>query len=155
MLTGSEFPLRPRRFMILVQIKEVISMNKQHKQLKTKEMNDAWPDIYDHAKSIIFNLQPPKNFSKALKRHQVWRHPPMENLSKDREDRSIQKEYNQILCPWSSIFEFEGKSMETETTTGSEFLKRGNANVAQILGWKEINTSKTGIREPSEKRCLG
>ena len=85
--------------MILVQIKEVISMNKQHKQLKTKEMNEAWPDIYDHAKSIIFNLQPPKNFSKALKRHQVWRHPPMENLSKDREDRSIQKEYNQILCP--------------------------------------------------------
>ena len=84
--------------MILVQIKEVISMNKQHKQLKTKEMNEAWTDIYDHAKSIIFNLQPPKNFSKALKRHHVWRHPPMENLSNDREDRSIQKEYNQILC---------------------------------------------------------
>ena len=85
--------------MIWVQIREVISMSKQHKQLKTTEMNEAWPDIYDNAKSIIFNLHPLKNFSKALKRHQVWRHPPMENLSNDQEDRSIQEEYNKILRP--------------------------------------------------------
>ena len=36
------------RFILLVQTKELISINyKQHKQLKTIEINGAWPDNYD------------------------------------------------------------------------------------------------------------
>ena len=62
MLTGSVFPLRPRRFMIWVQIREVISMSKQHKQLKPQRwmrldliftiMQKASFSIYTHSKIL-------------------------------------------------------------------------------------------------------
>ena len=42
----------------------------------------------------------------------------------------------------SSYFEFIGKSMETETTTWSEFPNGGKAIVEQILASEEINKSK-------------
>ena len=41
----------------------------------------------------------------------------------------------------ASRFEFDGKSMETETTTWSEFLDGGKAIVEQILALEEINKS--------------
>ena len=40
------------------------------------------------------------------------------------------------------FFEFDRKSMETETTTQLEFPNRGKAIVEQILAAKEINKSK-------------
>ena len=45
----------------------------------------------------------------------------------------------------ASCFEFIGKSMETETTTWSEFANGGKAIVEQILGSEEIN--------PKEQDC--
>ena len=39
-------------------------------------------------------------------------------------------------------FEFEGKSMENETTTWSEFFNGGKATTEQILGSDERNRSK-------------
>ena len=42
----------------------------------------------------------------------------------------------------ASHFEFIGKSVETETTTGSEFPNGGKAIVEQILVSEEINQSK-------------
>ena len=39
-------------------------------------------------------------------------------------------------------FEFEGKSMETETKRSSKFSKGGKASVEQILGSEERKTSK-------------
>ena len=42
----------------------------------------------------------------------------------------------------ASHCEYDGKSMETETTTWSEFLDRGKAIVEQILAPEEINKSK-------------
>ena len=42
----------------------------------------------------------------------------------------------------SLFFEFDRKSMETETTTQLEFPNRGKAIVEQILVAKEINKSK-------------
>ena len=42
----------------------------------------------------------------------------------------------------TSCCEFNGKSMETETTTWSEFLNGGEAIVKQILVSKERNRSK-------------
>ena len=42
----------------------------------------------------------------------------------------------------ASLCEFDGKSMETETTTWSEFHNGGKAIVEQILGSEEINKSK-------------
>ena len=45
---------------------------------------------------------------------------------------------------WSgtSRFEFYGKSMETDTTTWSEFSNGGKAIVEQILGSEERNKSR-------------
>ena len=42
----------------------------------------------------------------------------------------------------ASHYEFDGKPMETETTTWSEFPNKGKANVEQILASEEINESK-------------
>ena len=42
----------------------------------------------------------------------------------------------------ASCCEFNGKSMETETTTWSEFPNRGKAIVEQILASKERKKSK-------------
>ena len=45
-------------------------------------------------------------------------------------------------------FKFDGKSVETETTTGSEFPNRGKAIVEQILASEDKNKSKrVGLRE--------
>ena len=43
---------------------------------------------------------------------------------------------------WSSSCEYDKKSMETETTTWSEFPNGKKAIVEQILASKEINKSK-------------
>ena len=48
----------------------------------------------------------------------------------------------------ASHCEFDGKSIETETTTWSEFPNGGKAIVEQILASEEINKSKrAGLRE--------
>ena len=51
----------------------------------------------------------------------------------------------------ASYFEFIGKSMETVTTTWSEFLNRGKAIVEQILVTEERNKSKRVELWESEK----
>ena len=53
----SELYLRIRRFFSLVQTKKVISLNyEKHKQLKTMEMNETWPDIF--YEGYIHQFQP-------------------------------------------------------------------------------------------------
>ena len=42
----------------------------------------------------------------------------------------------------ASRFEFNGKSMETDTTTWLEFSNGGKAIVEEIVASKEINKSK-------------
>ena len=50
---------------------------------------------------------------------------------------------------------FEGKSMETETTT-SEFPNGGKAAVGQLLGSEEINNSKrAGLLESQSEILVG
>ena len=49
-------------------------------------------------------------------------------------------------------FEFDGKSMETETTTWSEFSNGGKAIVKQILASEERNKSKRAVLWDSESR---
>ena len=49
-------------------------------------------------------------------------------------------------------FEFDGKSMETETTTWSEFSNGGKAIVKQILASEERNKSKRAVLWDSEWR---
>ena len=52
-------------------------------------------------------------------------------------------------------FVFEGKSMETETTT-SEFPNGGKAAVGQLLGSEEINNSKrAGLLESQSEILVG
>ena len=47
---------------------------------------------------------------------------------------------------WASCFKFIAKSMETETTTWSDFPNGGKTIVEQILASEEINKSKrTGL----------
>ena len=55
----------------------------------------------------------------------------------------------------ASCCEFDGKSMETETTTWSEFPNGGKAIVEQILASEEINPKEQTLRitvwDPSMK----
>ena len=44
---------------------------------------------------------------------------------------------------WASCFEFNGKTIETETTTRSEFPNGRKAIVEEILASEEINKSKS------------
>ena len=67
----------------------------------------------------------------------------MKHLSNDHEDQPNQHENSQAM-PWKWAFhcEFYGKSMETETTTWSEFPNGGKAIVEQILASEERKKSK-------------
>ena len=49
----------------------------------------------------------------------------------------------------ASRFEYDGKSVETEPTTWSEFPKVGKAFVEQILAPEEINPKKQGCENHS------
>ena len=54
-----------------------------------------------------------------------------------------------MLWNWASRCEFDGKSIETETTTWSDFYNGEKAIVEQILTSEEINKSKrAGLWEP-------
>ena len=68
----------------------------------------------------------------------------MEHFSNDHEDHTNQCENSHNLCNemGASWCEFDGKSIETETTTWSEFLNVGKAIVEQILALEEMNKSK-------------
>ena len=93
-------------------------------------------------KYISSNLNPLKN---ALVAELASLFPPVEHLSNDHEDNSNQHRNNHKLCNETQdipFFEFDRKSMETETTTQLEFPNRGKAIVEQILAAKEINKSK-------------
>ena len=56
----------------------------------------------------------------------------------------------------TSRFEFIGKSMETETTTWSEFPTGGKSFVEQILASEDRNKSKrAGLWEPLSEIWVG
>ena len=58
---------------------------------------------------------------------------------------------------WNDTFrcEFDGKSMETETTTWSEFHNGGKAIVAQTLASEERNNPKRGLWESQSGIHIG
>ena len=62
----------------------------------------------------------------------------MEHFSNDHKDHLNQHNNGH----GASCFEFDGKSMEPETTACSEFPNGEKAIVEQILASKEINKSK-------------
>ena len=69
--------------------------------------------------------------------------PPMEHLSDDHKDRpyhheNSHKPSDELGYP----FEFHGKSMETETTTWSDFPNGEKGTVEQVLASEEINKYK-------------
>ena len=68
----------------------------------------------------------------------------MEHLSNYQEDYPNQHKNSHELYNENraSCFEFDRKSLETETTTGSEFPNGRKAIVEQILVSEEINKSK-------------
>ena len=55
----------------------------------------------------------------------------------------------------ASRCEFDGKSIETETTTWSEFPNGGKAIVEQILASEEINKSKKAKESTFLKKKIG
>ena len=64
----------------------------------------------------------------------------MEHLSNDHENHANQHENSHKLYDeMASNCEFDGKSMETETTTWSQFLNGGKTIVEQILTSEERN----------------
>ena len=73
----------------------------------------------------------------------------MECLSIDCKDCPNQHKNRHKLCDETGHpvgCEFDGKSMEAEATTWSEFRNRGKHIVEQILASEEINRSKrTGL----------
>ena len=68
----------------------------------------------------------------------------MEYLSSDYEDHPNHHENSHKTMRWNgaSHCQFDGKSMETETTTWSEFPNGGKAIVEQILASEIRNKSK-------------
>ena len=66
----------------------------------------------------------------------------MEYLSNDHKNHPNQHENNHKQWNWASHFEFDGTSMETETTTWSEFPNGGKAILEQILASGNRNKSK-------------
>ena len=91
-------------------------------------MYEAWPDIYNQYK---FQIGPS---------HKIWQQndrdwikdPPKEHPSNNSEDYPNPHKNNSKVCKVS--FEFEEKSMETESTIWLEFLKGVKATAKQILG---------------------
>ena len=70
----------------------------------------------------------------------------MVHLSNDHKDHSNPHENSHKLAmKWGICFEFIGKSMETETTTWSEFPNAGKAIAEQILASERNN--------PKEQDC--
>ena len=68
----------------------------------------------------------------------------MEHLSSDHKDHLNQHKNSHKLYDETGHpnFEFDGKSMENETTTWSQFLSRGKAIAEQILASEDRNKFK-------------
>ena len=110
----------------------------QHKQLKTIEINKAWCDIYDEGYIRQFETLHKKT---------------------DQEDQMIKKTIpmsTKTIVSCAMKNEFEGKSMETETTTWSKFAHVGKVTVEQILGSGEIiKLKRAELRESQSKFRAG
>ena len=82
----------------------------------------------------------------------------MEHLSNDHKDHPNQHENSHKLCHETGVSrcEFDGKSMETETTTWLKFPNKRKASVEQIIGPEEINKSEsTGLWESQSEIHVG
>ena len=76
----------------------------------------------------------------------------MKYLSNDHENCPNQHKNSHKWWNGASHCEFDGKSIETETTTWSEFPKRRKANIEQMLMTEERNNSKrAGLWQESGK----
>ena len=107
----------------------------QQKKVKTMEMSETWPDIYN----VGYN---PLTKVTSSSRITEFKDIPNEHLSNDHEGRSKWHENRHMLCDETSHFEFDGKSMKTETTPWWEFPNRGKAVVEQIIAPEERSKSK-------------
>ena len=77
----------------------------------------------------------------------------MEHLSNDHKDHSNQHENSHKLCDETGL-PVDGKSMETEITTWSEFPNGGRAIVEQILASGDRNKSKSAGMWESQSGIL-
>ena len=98
-------------------------------------MSETWPDIYN----VGYN---PLTKVTSSSRITEFKDIPNEHLWNDHEGRSKRHENRHMLCDETSHFEFDGKSIKTETTPWWEFPNRGKAIVEQIIAPEERSKSK-------------
>ena len=126
-------------------MKWVISMNYGSSTSSWKLWRWMRLDQIFSTRGIYFQPEPTHKITSSS-RSRVERYPPMENLSNDHKDRPNQ--HKMKLCykamRWSrtSRCKFDRKSMETETTTWSEFPNGEKPIAEQTLASEERNKSK-------------
>ena len=157
LLACLNFTLESEDLSFFVQTKKVISMNYGSSERSWKPRRWMRLDLIFSMRDIYINSNPnpltkftSSSRSTELKDIFPW------NIS-EMIMKTIPISTRIVIAMWwnrASHCEFDWKSMETETTTWSEFLIGGKAIVEQILASKERNKSKraglwesqTGIR---------
>ena len=103
----------------------------------------------------LLEYEPTQKIHQQQQKHRIQRYPPLQYLSNDHKDRPNQ--HKNSHKQWgASRCEHDGKSMETDTTTWSEFPKQGKAIVERILVLEELNKCKrAGLRESQSVIWVG
>ena len=130
----SELYFRIRRFILLVQMKKVISMNYDNSTSSWKPWRWVRFDLIFSMRDIYINsnLNPLTKFTSSSSRSTEFK--PMEHLSNNHKDRPNQNENIHKLC--------NETSMETDKTTWSEFPNGGKAFAEKIIASEQRNKSK-------------
>ena len=121
-----------------------------HEQLKTMKMNEAWLELSMRDICINSNLNPLTKFTSSSRSTESkdilpWNISQM-IMKTAPISTKIVKLSDELGYPHC---EFNGKSMETETTTWSEFSNEGKAIKEQILASKEMNSKEQACENRS------
>ena len=147
----SEFRFRCKIFTLLIQTKEVISISNGSSTSSWKPWRRMSLDLIFTMRDryINSNLDPLTKFSTSSKNNKFKDNLPW-NISQM--IKKIVPISTRMVTRWAMKrgipFEFGRKSMETETTTWSDFFNGGKATVEQILVSEE-KKSKKAVSDPS------
>ena len=105
----------------------------QHKQLKTMEIIEAWPDTYNEGYIHQFQPKPTKKFTRSNRSTEFKDILPW-NISQmiTKAVLIIMRIVISYAMKWASHCEFDGNSMETEIATWLEFSNGWKTIVEQI-----------------------
>ena len=126
----------------------------QHKQLKTMEISEAWPDTFDEGYIHQFQPEPTHKITSSSRGTEFEDILPW-NISWIIKN-TVPISTRIVITNGASHCEYDGKSMETETTKWSDFPNGGKAIVEQILASEERKKSKrAGLSESQSGIWVG